>query len=785
MSLYKKRDAAFPLYEISLSGATDHELQDVSANMGIGLSLDEIKSARNYFKSMGRNPTDIELQALGQAWSEHCCYKSSKPILKEFVFGIDAPQNILAISEDAGVVEFDEEHAYVIALESHNHPSAVEPYGGAATGIGGIIRDVVCMGAQPIALVDPLFFGRLDTPQEDVPKGIKHPGYLFSGVVSGIRDYGNRIGIPTMAGMVYFDDDYLGNCLVNVGCIGIMEKKHLIHSSVKKPGDIYVLVGGRTGRDGIHGVTFASAELTESSEESSRGAVQIGDPITKEPLMHACLEVNERGLLNGMKDLGGGGLSCVVGEMALAGGYGAEVYLDHVPLKEGELAPWEIWVSESQERFMLAVDESNLDEVLYIFRRWDIDATVIGKCIPEKILRIFYEDEMIFEIELEFLTNGPVYRRECEIAETLSPAESIDGMLSEPDDYNEILLSLLSSQNICSREWVIRQYDHEVRASTIIKPLQGKLGYSSHGDATVVKPLRNSYRGLAITCDVNPSYMRIDPFWGAASALDEICRNLVSVGGRPHSLADCLNFGNPEKADRLGVLHEACRGLGFVAKKLGIPFISGNVSLYNETALGSIPGTPVVLGIGIVNDVRECVTTDLKKAGSSLYLVGCTSCELGGSEYLRLLNRLDSGAVPRVDPDALDRSMKALLSAINDSVLLECHDVSEGGTGVCLAEMSLGGDMGVMVDIGSIAGSLRSDVKLFSESNTRWIIEVDTEREGDLKSLLSASKVDFCKLGVTSNDGRIRVSDGSRMLVDVSLKDARYAWERTIYNLIG
>ncbi|HOP09017.1 MAG TPA: AIR synthase-related protein, partial [Candidatus Methanofastidiosa archaeon] len=344
------------IVEIDLN-VPDEGLKSLSEETGTGLSVDELRVIRDYFSKEGRNPNDIELQALGQAWSEHCCYKSSKYYLKKYLFNFDAPQNLFVIKEDAGLVEFDKDHAYAVALESHNHPSAIEPYGGAATGIGGILRDVVCMGAQPIALMDPIFFAPPTTPSENIPKGVKHPKYIFSGVVDGIRDYGNRVGIPTVAGMTSFHEGYLGNCLVNVGCVGIVRKDDIIYSRVGGVGDIFVLAGGGTGRDGIHGVTFASKELDDESQTSSRSAVQVGDPIMKEPLIHACLEANEKKLLTGLKDLGGGGLSCVVGEMALAGGFGAIVDLENVHLKEQDMLPWEIWVSESQERMMMSVKD--------------------------------------------------------------------------------------------------------------------------------------------------------------------------------------------------------------------------------------------------------------------------------------------------------------------------------------------------------------------------------------------------------------------------------------------
>ena len=770
--VYVKRPVPFELYEIGLKDADDQRLAEISEELGLALSLDEMKRIREYFTKKNRNPTDIELQSLGQAWSEHCCYKSSKPILKQFILDINAPQSLL-LGEDAGVVEFDDEHAYVVALESHNHPSAIEPYGGAATGIGGIVRDVVCMGAQPIALADSLFFGPLDLPHQKLPKGIKHPTYLFSGVVAGIRDYGNRIGIPTTTGMVAFDDGYLGNCLVNVGCVGIAKKKDIIRSGVKKSGDVFILVGGKTGRDGIHGVTFASAELTEISEEASRGAVQLGDPITKEPLIHACLETNERRLLNGMKDLGGGGLSCVIGEMALAGGYGAEIELDKVPLKDIEMAPWEIWVSESQERMMLSVDPKNVGEVLRIFEDWDVQASIVGVTVPEKVLRVFYDSEKVFEMGMEFLIGGPVYYKPYEIkkkAERETPFE-------EPSDYNGVLLNLLSSPNIASKEWIIRQYDHEVRACTVIKPLQGVIGQQTHGDAVIIKPLETSYRGLALSADVNPSYTKIDPYWGAASAIDEACRNLVAVGATPHAFADCLNFGNPDKPERLGELYEATRGLGFVAKALGIPFVSGNVSLYNEAPTGAIAPTPTILGIGIISDIRKCVTVDMKKEGNPIYLVGKTKREIGGSEYANLLH-IKSTTVPKVGPDMLKRSMNALISTIQNGFIASCHDVSEGGVAVCIAEMAIGGNIGASLDVGKI-DSLRSDYRLFSESNTRWVVEVKRNNAEKFEEALKHQNVPIFRMGEVGGKN-LRIRDGKKTLINLSIQEMRSTWERVI-----
>ncbi|MFZ2071657.1 MAG: phosphoribosylformylglycinamidine synthase subunit PurL [Halobacteriota archaeon] len=787
--------------EVRIRDADDAELKRISACMGLALNIEEMQRLKRYFIAKSREPTDIELQSIAQSWSEHCGYKSSKPILKAFIFDIKAPQNILVIAEDAGVVEFDNEHAYVVAFESHNHPSAVEPYGGAATGIGGIVRDVVCMGAQPVALIDPLFFGPQD--YRDVPEGVNHPRHLFNGVVAGISDYGNRIGIPTCAGMIYFHERYVGNCVVNVGCVGIMRKDNLSRSRAK-PGEVFVLVGGKTGRDGIHGVTFASVELT--GDEESRSAVQVGDPITKEPLMHAILECNDQGLISGMKDLGGGGLSCAVNEMCHAGGCSANIQLEQVKLKEAGLNAWEIWVSESQERFLIAVQPENVDALREIFDKWDVDAVTIGQTFRKSLIknatqqtfrksltknatqqtfkesltkndtqvRVYFQDEQIFELDTGFLVACPVYERPGAVRRLEVTAEL---SVEEPTDYNGTLKLLLASPNISSREAVIRQYDHEVRAATVIKPLQGLKGKETHGDATVIKPLEGSYKGLAITADVNPSYCELNPFWGAASAIDEVCRNLTAVGAVAHSFADCLNFGNPEKPDRMGEFYECCRGLGYMASSLGIPFVSGNVSFYNESAAmnEAIPPTPTILGIGLCEDVRECVTVDVKDVSNCLYVIGETKEELGGSEYYKLRS-VEGGVVPRTDPEMLIRSMEALREAMKAGLIASCHDPSEGGLAVSVCEMLIGGDIGASIDIADVNPELRSDYKLFSESNSRWIVEVWGEDAGRFEELMNTRGICIANIGKAIGEKRVLMRDGGKQLVDIALEEVRKAW---------
>ena len=772
--LYMRRDLPFELVDVNLADASDEELKELSKESGTALSLDEMKRIRDHFIPRGRNPTDVELQSIGQAWSEHCCYKSSKVFLKQYVFGINTNQVI--DRGDAGVMEFDKDHAYALRIESHNHPSAVEPYGGAATGIGGIIRDVLCMGAQPIALVDPLFFGPLDYPVEKLPRGVKHPKYLFGGIVAGIRDYGNRVGLPTVSGGVWFDESYVGNCLVNVGCVGIGDKKDIRRNAVRGPGDVLILVGGRTGRDGIHGVTFASAVLTKESETESRGAVQLGDPIMKEPVIHALLDANEKGLVNGMKDLGGGGLSCVVGEIALAGGCGAEVDLTKVPLKEEGLAPWEIWVSESQERMMLSVSPKNVDEVLHVFRLWDVPATPVGKVINDKVVRLFFQGEKVFDLELEFLTAGPVYCRPCSAEK--SNRKKAERIPKVKDNYNRELLKLVASPNICNKDWVVRQYDHEVRGVTVIKPLQGKLGHWSHGDAAVLKPVEDSYRGLAIATASNPFAVGIDPYRGGKTCVDEMCRNLVSVGARPHSFTNCLNFGNPEKPDRLWLFREAVRGMGEVAEALKVPTPSGNVSFYNESPAGAVLPTPSLLGCGIVRDIRKCVTSDFKRDGNTIALIGSTRQEMGASEYYRMTKGYSS-RVPDVDIPVLRTSMEVVIGGIERSAVVSCHDISDGGLAVALAEMCIGGDVGTEVDLSKME-KLRSDVKLFSESNTRWLVEL---KKGKEKQLPRDRKVKVTRLGSVGGSS-LSISSGKK-LVDLEVDELARSFNSTLWGLMG
>ena len=747
----------------------EEDLAEIASKLGLGLLPDEMGKVKDYFEKENRKPTDVELQAIDQAWSEHCCYKSSKPVLEETVFGLKSSKKVIA-REDAGIMEFDEQHYYAVGLESHNHPSALDPYGGSATGIGGILRDVVCMGAQPIALIDPLFFGNLDTPRDTLAEGVKHPRYLMGGVVAGIRDYGNRVGIPTVAGQVAFHPKYTGNPLVNVGCVGIVEKELMIHSKAGDVGDIYILAGGRTGRDGIHGVTFASRDLDAGADEDL-GAVQLGDPITKEPLMHLCLELNEMGLLTGMKDLGGGGLSCVVGELALDGGFGAKVDLEKVHLKVDNMPPWEIWVSESQERMMFTVTPENVNKVLDRCKAWDVEAVTIGEVISEKRNIVNYNGTEILNLDLDFTTGGPVYKRPYNLPEyDIGKASPLP---KYPDDISKQIIDVISQPEVASKDWVIRQYDHEVRGKTVLKPIQGPIGKEVPGDSSVIKPVENSWKGLALTSDVNPYLMEANPYHGTMSAVEEVCRNLASVGARIDSLADCLCFGNPRRPDIMGQFKASCEALRDAAISVDVPYVSGNVSLYNETADGAIPPTPVLMGIGLVKDIRKCVTSDMKNEGT-IWVVGKTKNEMGASLYYRTLG-LECSKVPTTNFQTFMPRMEQLIQAIENKEVLACHDISNGGLALSIIEMCMSG-VGAEINLNS---DLRADIELFSESNGRWVVQVAPGFESKFKK-----RFDFAeKIGDVTDE--IIFNKNGDQIANLQIDKVRKEWTNPIWERLA
>ncbi|MEE8355073.1 MAG: phosphoribosylformylglycinamidine synthase subunit PurL, partial [Candidatus Bathyarchaeia archaeon] len=610
--------------EVDLLNASDADLKEIASTLGLGLSLDELRHIRDGYVLRERSATDLEIQTYDQTWSEHCSHKTFGGIIHTPEGTVDGllktffkslidelkPDWCFSVFEDnAGIVDFTDGVGIAIKVETHNHPSAIEPFGGAATGLGGVIRDILGVWADPIACTDVLCFGPLDYPYEKLPEGVKHPRYIFGGVVDGIGSYGNSIGIPTVNGATVFHENYTGNVVVYAGCVGVIPKDQYIRDV--KPGDSVLLVGGRTGRDGIHGVTFASAELTEESEEVSRPAVQIANPIEEEKIKRALKEVSDRKLGSGITDIGGGGLSCGVCETAATYGLGVEAHLDRVPLKATDMAPWEIWVSESQERMLLAVPPGNLDEVVSIFHDEQVETTVLGTYTKTGQAVIYYEGVKVAEMELESLFSPPKLERTT----NWTPPELEEPEIPEPDDLGSILLRLLRSYNIASKEKVIRRYDQEVKGQTVVKPLQG--WNAGPSDAAVLKPLDESWKGIAISSGINPRYGLIDPYWMAASVIDEAVRNNVSVGGRRISLLDNFTWGNPEYEDRLGGLVLASRACYDIGKAYGTPFVSGKDSLYNESPLGPVSPTLLITALGIVPDIRKAVTMDLKEAGNA------------------------------------------------------------------------------------------------------------------------------------------------------------------------
>ena len=742
---------------ISVIGKSKEELANISKMLHLGLSADEMSLISSYFKNEGRDPTDVEVQAIAQAWSEHCSYKSSKIHLKKYIFGI-GKEKVVAIG-DAGLVSLDDDTAIAFKMESHNHPSAIEPYGGAATGVGGILRDILSMGAQPIAVTDFLYFGTKKV------KGFPDPKFIEDGVVAGIRDYGNRVGIPTVSGGIVYSEMFSPNVLVNVGCVGVVDKKKIRSSAITEPGIILIVAGGKTGRDGIHGVNMASAVI-ESGEEDIT-TVQLGSPITKEPLIHAVMEANGKNLLFALKDLGGGGLSSVVGEMLEAGGMGGKVYLEKVPLKEASMKPWEIWISESQERMLLAVKKASVNSVLEIMEDWDITSSVIGESENGNRLRIFYNGTKVLDLESQFMTSPKLYERPSRLEEK----RIVQYLPSYPNNFAKLLLGMISDSNVRTREKVVRQYDHTVRGSTVIGPFTGIVGSEGPTDASVIRPNWDKVNGVAISHGSNPFYSKIDPYSGGKAAVDETVRNLISVGAEPLGFSDCLNSGNPEKHKVMGEFIETVKGMHDSAYSLDIPFVSGNVSFYNEAGRRRIPTFPTILGVGKVEDIRGAITPDFKGLGNDIYLVGLPTTDLAGSLYFRRLKK-NGGRVPYSDPRTLRKRGWNLLNAMRSGTVNSAHDVSDGGIATAISEMTIGSEIGAALDVSALG--LRTDFALFSEPQSSWIIEVRSGRE---KEFVKYMGEDAIFLGQTQQSA-LEITRGEDKVLVVDIDQIRKKWKR-------
>jgi phosphoribosylformylglycinamidine synthase len=912
------RSYDFKITEIPIRNLDDAGLTKLSKEGDLFLNLNEMKAIQEYFRSLAREPRDVELEMIAQTWSEHCVHKtfrsdvaySGSPLpgdwefqwkaadaaeleslraeLQEAILGagyageyldehlaalmhaaaaelpagpatitlhVDSqntldrvvrvngkrvvafswansatkgepfrlripnlikntifkatqdlakPWCISVFKDNAGVIEFDEQHAVCFKVETHNHPSALDPYGGAGTGIGGVVRDPMGtgMGAKPVANTDIFCFGLPDMDLADVPKGVLHPRRVMRGVVAGVRDYGNRMGIPTVNGAVYFDGRYLGNPLVFCGTVGLLPREKCFKQV--GAGDAVVVVGGRTGRDGIHGATFSSGELTHEHETDFSNAVQIGNAITEKKMLDTILQARDLGLYTAITDCGAGGLSSAVGEMAEE--FGAEVHLDRVPLKYAGLSYSEIWISEAQERMVLSVPQENLEKILAIFRAEGVEATVIGTfgvaqppsagsveengktqsraTVPQAKLRLLYNNELVCELGMHFLQEGlprPTKEAHWEkrVAASVPPQPR--------DNYNKILLKILSLPNVASKEWIIRQYDHEVQGGSALKPLVG-VAEDSPGDAAVVRPVLDSRKGVVISCGMNPLLGDLDPYQSALHAVDEALRNAVAVGGNLDRTAILDNFcwGNCNKPDRMGALVQSAKACYDAAMAYGTPFVSGKDSLNNEfvTERGetiAVPPTLLISAISVIDDVARCVSSDAKEPGDYVFILGRTGGELGGSHYLLAEGSATGTDVPPVDLATNRRVMAALQAAIQAGTVRACHDLSEGGLAVAAAEMAFGGELGVDLNIAAMPGkpqAAASDAaSLFNESAGRFLVEVAPQHYDAFLRIVQ--NVPFGELGRVTATGRVVIRGEKKTLIDLEAGAAKNAWQGT------
>ena len=704
------------------------------------LTNDEEKYIREV---LGREPNELELGMMDVMFSEHCSYKSSRPILKNFP--TDGPDVILGPGDDAGIVSLTDEYALAIGMESHNHPSAVEPYGGAGTGIGGIVRDIISMGARPVVLLDALRFGHMKDQRSK---------YIFEYVVKGISDYGNRIGVPTVGGEIEFDDNFQYNPMVNVVCAGLVKKDEIVYGSAPVVGDVYLLMGGTTGRDGIHGVTFASEELTSNSEIEDRPAVQVADPFTKKRVMEATYELLEQLDIHGVKDLGGGGLTCCLSEMADKGGNGSIIDLNKIPLREENMTPYEIMLSESQERMVFAISKDDIDEASKICEKHDLSWSVIGEIADEREFIIKDGDEEICHLPNVLLTDAPIIEREAKAIE-----KKVVDVELEKVDMQESLLKLLSSENITSKEWVYKQYDHEVQLRTIVKP---------GDDAAVIKV--DNETSFTIGTDCNSTHVLLSPYDGGASAVLESINNSISMGARPLALVDCLNFGNPEKPEVFWQFKEAVSGMSDVANKFNVAFISGNVSFYNETEGVTVNPSPIVGTVGVLdNDYIK--TMPFKEDGDKIILIGNTYSELDGSQFYKEVYDLVQGDAPKIRIDEnydVSMAIQKLIKEANEDITA-VHDLSKGGLAVALALMSIKSDKGACVDINNIPScvDLTIEDKLFSESYSRFIITTKEDSTDNVCKLLDNLGVAYSIIGEVCGD-KLVINDNDEIInVDV------------------
>ena len=708
-------------------------------------------------KILGRVPSFPELGIFSVMWSEHCSYKSSKSHLQ--TLPSEGPAVLEGPGENAGVVDIGDGLAAVFKIESHNHPSFIEPHAGAATGVGGILRDIFTMGARPLASLDSLRFGPLDEP---------HQRYLVRGVVSGIADYGNCFGCATVGGELTFHPRYRDNILVNAMNVGIVRQDRIFRARASGAGNPVIYVGSKTGRDGIHGASLLASREFDEGSASLRPTVQVGDPLTEKLLLEACLEAMETGAIIGIQDMGAAGLTCSGFEMASRSGTGIELDLDRVPQRETGMTPYELLLSESQERMLLVAEAGRESELLSVFKKWDLDSAVVGRVTDDGHMRVRWHGEVVVEIPVDPIArSAPVYERPTTPPPDLAQRQQLDLTTLPPEkEPSQTLLDLLASPNLCSRLWVYEQYDQLVQASTVLRP---------GGDAALVR-VPGTQRGLALSTDCNPRFCWLDPYLGAQHAVAEAARNVAVTGARPLAVTNCLNFASPERPEAMWEFAEAVRGIGDACRALGTPVVSGNVSFYNETLRDgpqAIPPTPTIGMLGLLEDISRAVPAAFASAGDAIVLLGETFEELGGSEYLALRHGLERGRPPALDLECERRLQELLVTAAARGLLRSAHDVSEGGLAVALAECALRSGLGLEARLPAL--SIRPEALLFGESASRAVLSCAQEQLQELLGLAREQGVPALTLGRIGGE-RIRIEPG----VDVTLAETHDVWSRTL-----
>lgn len=727
---------------------TPQEIKETKLYRTMGMTDEEFERVE---KLIGRLPNYTETGLFSVMWSEHCSYKHSKPILRKFP--TKGPHVLQGPGEGAGVVDIGDNQAVVFKIESHNSPSAVEPYEGAATGVGGIVRDVFSMGAKPIAVLNSLRFGELTHPRTK---------YLLEKVVEGMGDYGNTLGVPSVGGEVYFDEAYESNPLVNAMVVGLLNHDDLQKGEAKGIGNSVMYVGAKTGRDGIHGATFSSKELKDEEESGERSAVQAGDPFTEKLLMEACLEVVKSDALVGIQDMGAAGLTSSASEMASKAGTGIEMNLDLIPQREENMTPYEMMLSESQERMLLIIKQGREQEVIDLFNQYGLEAVVVGKVTDDKMFRLLHKGKVVAEVPADALVeDAPVYELEVKEPEYYRELQSMEQDIPEVENYEETLKELLRQPTIASKEWIYRQFDQHVGNKTIVPP---------GSDAAVVQ-IPGTKKAIAITTDCNSRYIYLDPETGGKIAVAEAARNIICSGGEPLAITDGLNFGSPEKSEIYWQLAKSAEGISEACEALQCPVISGNVSLYNEKGGKSIYPTPIIGMVGLIKDIQHVTTQHFKTSGDLIYLVGETKDEFGGSELQKLVKGRIYGKTPEIDLAKETERQKQILTAIQEGLVSSAHDVAEGGVAIALLESLFGTNFGAEITLEGHPTSA-----LFSETQSRFILSVPKEKQQAFEEIVKEAKL----IGIVTEKQEIEISVENEKIIHAPVSELEAIWKGAI-----